>query len=427
MGMFFFNHMRNKKTTFILTLLSAALLFTGCHKRLDERLSDLEQFNADYYTSADFHNLLTKFSASYVAGVRDSLSTQSSDISVLHGKHSVLKEQSDATQTLLNTTIGRHESLQTEVVKAQADIQEGQQKQAALEAEIVQAQADIQETIRKYGELSEEVEQAKTDLANLVQMHETLDNEVKQAQTRADSAVAACDALKVEVAAIKEVADNALKEVQRVETELNSKLSSLESSVLALQQNMVITSVQTDAKNNYIIKYKEGKDAEEKTINVANSENLNFSKVQLVDKDNLAYTFTITNDGQTETFTLPAARDFITSIVVVSSTYKDAVTNKPAMNIVLNTSNGTSLSGVTQTSFHLIKGQTKSTAIEDFTDVKIYSIERVTDSKVPNEFVLVFDNISQDYSGLHLLWSPGTSGEVKVLSPAFSLSPVSSI
>lgn len=404
-------------------LLGIVLLFTGCHKRLDERISNLEQHNAALYTSKEFHDLLVDFSASYLIGVRDSLSVQSSEVSTLQGHYVILKAQSDATQTLLDETVERHENLKGEVAKAQADILSGQQKQAALEVEMAQARIDLQDAIAKHGALSKEAEQLNSDIQGMKNKYDALAIDIENAQKKADSVIADCAAMETEIAAIKVTADKASSEAKRVETELNSKLSALESSVLALQQNMVITSLQTDAKGHYIIKYKEGKDGEEKTINVANSENLNFSKVN-IKQDNLAYTFTINNNGNTETFTIPALRDFITSIVIVSDTYVDNATKKPAINIVLNTANGVSLDGVVASSFYLTKGQTKSSVIDDFDDVKIFSIERVTDSKVPNEFIVAFDNISQDYTGLHILWNPNKTDAVKVLSPAFDLSNI---
>ena len=297
----------NNNKTFVMMLLGIVLLFTGCHKRLDERISNLEQHNAALYTSEEFHDLLVDFSA-YLTGVRDSLNAQNSEVSTLQGHYVILKAQSDATQTLLDETVERHENLKGEVAKAQADILSGQQKQAALEVEMAQAQIDLQDAIEKHGALSKEAEQLNSDIQGMKNKYDALAVDIENAQKKANSVISDCAAMETEIVAIKATADKASSETKRVETELNSK------------QNMVITSVQTDAKGHYIIKYKEGKDGEEKTINVANSQNLNFSKVNLK-QDNLAYTFTIINNGNTESFTIPALRDFITSIVIVSDTY----------------------------------------------------------------------------------------------------------
>ncbi len=241
-------------------------------------------------------------------------------------------------------------------------------------------------------------------------------------KAKAESAYNRCDILEADIDAATTALEKAEADLARLESKLTPKLTALESSVLALQQNMVITKVETDANSNYIITYKEGSNGTEKTIKVASSSNISFSKVTIEALDELTYTFTIVNNGKTETFSIPAARDFITSIVVVSDMYIDKSTKKPAINVVLNTANGTSLNGVNKGSFQLIQGQTtRSSALEDFNSVIINKIERVVDSKVPNEFVVSFESVTETYNGIHLLWNPSDKKDVKVLSPAFNL------
>lgn len=326
--------MKTKQKALALIILSLTFFIGGCNDDLEDRVSKLEQFNDDFFSSKDFESLLEKFSSTYLTDIREKLNTQSEEIAALQESYAILVDT----------------------------------------------------------------------------------------RNKAEEALNRCDLLETEVNAAKEALEKAQADVARIERELTPKLTALEESVLALQQNTIITKVEVDANNNYVIKYKEGTSGSEKTITVAGANSVSFSKVTVASVDDLVYTFTIVNNGKTETYSIPAARDFITSIVVVSDMYIDNTTKKPAINIVLNTANGTSLKGVNKGAFQLMQGQTtRSSAIEDFNSVTINSIQHVTDSKVPNEFIVSFESVTETYKGIHLLWNPGGKSDVKVLSPAFDL------
>lgn len=287
--------------------------------------------------------------------------------------------------------------ISTQTAEQTAKIEECTSKIGSIQQNLFGAQGRLSFA---EGELAVLKERADHINEQLSQLDSVANSEIDIAKQAAINAQAAVDKAQADVDILK-------INVDKYTSDLNGIRNNLDNIINEIQSNVAIKNVEQLANGDIKVTYKNanGNLSSFITSNVACQ----------IDKTTGIVTFTINGTN----FSVPMAKQFISSIVIVSGTYID-VAKQHKINVVFNTTDGKVLeSNPNPASFKIYQGlTTRSTALENC-PLQIASIVKAVGSPVQNEYEVAFVAVDKEYTGLHLGWKVSTSQEV--MSPAFRL------
>lgn len=405
----------------ILLFAVGAFLSTSCSDDYDERITNLE--NAPKcYTTAEFQEFLKQEIAKQttdqaelikehtgkisgileeLTGAKDRLGAAESDLTVLKGKSDNANEKLVILESALANAEKNIKAAADLAAKAEKDAKAAHDYAATLEGQPGSTDEKVIEAKQAADAAQAAADAAQADADALAQEVASAQADIEEVRKAAAAAKAAADKAQTDVNSLANT-------VAGLTASLNKLRDDLDSVIAEMQSNVAVRKVEKLANGDIKVTYKgtDGKEQSFTTSNVACS----------LDKTTGVATFTVNGDS----FTIPVAKQFISSIVIVSETYLE--NKKQKINVVFNTTDGKVMDAVPNpASFIIYQGQTRSTALEN-TTLTIESIDKAANGPAQNEYEITFKEVNKDYTGLHFGWKAGTAQEV--MSPAFNLKQI---